>query len=151
VLRLTDQSAAAVSEAVSDLAALTERTAWPEQYRSCNTGYCESVILERTPSPQGRGHQVRKLLKCGPPQTAFNRFAAEAPDPLKQGPAHWRRCGNSVHLNVMGASFGENPGVNEDLEQRLTDARERLRELSSDLCRDTMRGVAGSLGAAAPG
>jgi Domain of unknown function (DUF5615) len=28
-----------------------------------------------------RGHQVRMLLKCGPPQTAFNRFAAEAPDP----------------------------------------------------------------------
>jgi predicted nuclease of predicted toxin-antitoxin system len=42
-----------VSKAVSDLAALTNATAWPEQYRSCNTGYCESVILERTPSPQG--------------------------------------------------------------------------------------------------
>ena len=44
-----------------------------------------------------------------------------------------------AYLNVMGAGFGENAGVNEDLEQRLTDARERLRELSSDLCRDTMQ------------
>jgi hypothetical protein len=44
-----------------------------------------------------------------------------------------------AYPGAMGAGIGENAGVNEDLEQRLTDARERLRELSSDLCRDTMQ------------
>lgn len=44
-----------------------------------------------------------------------------------------------AYLGVMGVGIGENAGVNEDLQQRLTDARERLRELTTDLRRDTMQ------------
>jgi hypothetical protein len=77
VLGLTDQLAAAVSKAVTTWLPSPMWMAWPGQYRSCSAGYCESAILERTSSPQG-GHQVRKELKGGSPQTAFSRFAADA-------------------------------------------------------------------------
>ena len=48
-----------------------------------------------------------------------------------------RRC--RAYPGAMRADIGENAGVNEDLEQRLAAARERVRELSSDLRSDTMQ------------
>ena len=52
VLRLTDQSAAAVRKALSDLATVAGADSLAGAIGSCSADYCESATHERTPSPQ---------------------------------------------------------------------------------------------------
>ena len=73
-LRLTDQSAAAASKAVT-------RPGRPRQRGRPGRSSISPAARATANPPSWREQQVRELLKCGPPRIAFNQFAADAPDP----------------------------------------------------------------------
>jgi len=61
VLRLTDQSAAAATKAISDLATLTNPDSLTGRWRSCSADYCVSATHNQGTWPRA-SHTVRSAL-----------------------------------------------------------------------------------------